>query len=335
MNKNLVLIIGGLIVIVLVIGGIYGLSGNGKNHEKLSTESQRPVIRMATPDLGISVINIIAEKKGFFEQEGLAVEKVGTLTTPVALTALAAGEIDILGFHPDMVIKRRLSGLNLKIIVGASDATKEYPHMSFVVMENSSIRSPIDLKGKKIGNMAILSEGCTYYILSEYLRKGGLTIDDVEQVTMPDMQQWQALQQGLIDVATFHAPYSGKPIITGGRRLFTDIDTMNKAEAGIVATEKFINKNPEAVRRYVSAIAKAEDWTNANHEEADKIIAEELQLDPLTAKYMDRRHWLEHGLMTDEIVQKWMNIMVKYGNLKEGEIKISDVYTNEFNPYKK
>lgn len=334
MNKNLSLIVG-LIAIVLVIGGIYGLSGNGKNPEKPSNEAQRPVVRIPTPDLGMSVINIVAEKKGFFEQEGVTVEKVGALTTPVALTALAAGEIDVLGFHPDMVIERRLSGLDFKIIVGASDATKEYPHMSFVVLENSTIQTAKDLKGKKIGMSVIMSEGCIYYSLSEYLKTGGLTINDVEQVTMPDMQQFQGLQQGLIDVATFHAPYSGKPIYTGGRRLFTDFDTINGAEGGIAATEKFIRNNPESVKRYVSAIVKAEDWTNAHLDEADKIIAEELELDPSTARYMDRRVWIDHGLMTDEIVQKWMNIMIKYGNLKEGEIKISDVYTNEFNPYAK
>lgn len=334
MNKNLVLIIG-LIAIVLVIAGVYSFSGVDKTTEKSSTNTQRPVVRIPTPDFGTSVIAIVAEKKGFFEQEGITVEKVGAIQSSVVKTVLASGDIDvILGWHTDTVIKSRLSGLDFKIISAGSDATKEHPHMSFMVLENSSIRSAKDLKGKKIGVSVILNEGCMYYSLSDYLKTDGLTVDDVELVTMPDTQQWQALKQGLIDVAALHAPYSGIAVNAGGRRLFTDYDTMNGAVSLVISTDRFIKEKPAAMKGFVSAIAKAEDWTNAHQDEADKIISEELALDPVTARYMDRRVWVEHGLMTDEIVQKWIDIMVKYGNLKEGEIKISDVYTNEFNPYR-
>lgn len=334
MKKNLCLIIG-LTLIGLVIAGIFGFYGSHITSEKSSINEQRPVVRIATPDSGTSVIALIAEKKGFFEQEGITLEKVGVIQSSVIKTVLASGDIDVMfGWHPDTVIKSRLSGLDFKIIAAGSDATREHPHMSFVVLENSSIKSAKDLKGKKIGEAAILTEACTYYILSDYLKADKMTVDEVEQVTMPDTQQWQALKQGLIEVGAIHAPFSGVAIKTGGRRLFTDYDTMNGAVSLVISTDRFIKEKPAAVKGFVSAIAKAEDWTNANPDEADKIIAEGLALDPETARNMDRRIWVKHGLMTDEIVQKWIDIMVKYGNLNEGEIEISDIYTNEFNPYK-
>lgn len=334
MKKNLVIIIG-LILIGLIIAGMFGFYGSHLTSEKSSINVQRPVVRIATPDFGTSVIAIIAEKKGFFEQEGITVEKVGVIQSSIIKTVLAKGDIDVmLGFHPDTVIKSRLSGLDFKIIAAGSDATREHPHMSFVVLENSSIKSAKDLKGKKIGEAAILTEACTYYSLSDFLKSDGLTVDDVEQVTMPDTQQWQALKQGLIEVGAMHAPFSGVAVNSGGRRLFTDYDTMNGAVSLVISTDKVIKEKPAALKGFVSAIAKAEDWTNSHPDEADKIIAEGLALDPETARYMDRRVWVEHGLITDELIQKWIDEMVKYGNLKEGEIKISDVYTNDFNPYK-
>jgi ABC-type nitrate/sulfonate/bicarbonate transport system substrate-binding protein len=334
MKKSLIIIIG-LILIGIAIAGISGFFGGNNTPEKSSINVQRPVVRIATPDFGTSVIAIIAEKKGFFEQEGITVEKVGVIQSAIIKTVLAKGDIDVmLGFHPDTVIKSRLSGLDFKIIAAGSDATREHPHMSFVVLENSSIKSAKDLKGKKIGEAAILTEACTYYSLSDYLNQDSMTVDDVEQVTMPDTQQWQAMKQGLIEVGAMHAPFSGVAVNAGGRRLFTDYDTMNGAVSLVISTERVIKEKPAALKGFVSAIAKAEDWTNANPDEADKIIAQELALDPETARYMDRRIWVEHGLIDDELIQKWIDEMVKYGNLKEGDIKISDVYTNEFNPYK-
>lgn len=333
MEKNIKYLISG-IVIVALIGFYFTLNSSGPTSEKNSLNVQRPVVRIATPDFGTSVIAIIAEKKGFFEQEGITVENVGVIQSSMLKTVLAKGDINVmLGFHPDTVIQSRLSGLDFKIIAAGSDATREHPHMSFVVLENSSIKSAKDLKGKKIGEAAILTEACTYYSLSDYLKLDRMTVDDVEQVTMPDTQQWQALKQGLIDVGAMHAPFSGVAVNAGGRRLFTDYDTMNGAVSLVISTDRFIKENPAAVKGFVSAIAKAEDWTNAHPDEADKIIAEELALDPETARNMDRRVWVEHGLMTDEIIQKWIDEMVKYGNLKEGQVKTSDIYTNEFNPY--
>lgn len=335
MNKNLYLIIG-FILIISAITGIFVFSGDDKIPGKSPANIQRPVVKIATPQGGTDVIAIIAEKKGFFDQEGITVEKVGAIASSQLKTVLATGDIDvIIGSHTDAVIKGRLNGLNFKIIAAGSDSNELHPHMSFVVLENSSIRNAKDMKGKKIGVAVILNEGCLYYSISDYLKKNGLTIDDVEQVTMPDVQQWQALKQGLIDVSGIHQPYSGIALNGGGRKLFTDYDTMGGAVSIIWSTDKVIQEKPAALKGFVSAIAKAEDWTNAHPDEADKIISEGLGLDPETARNMDRRVWVEHGLMTDGIVQKWIDIMVKYGNLKEGQIKISDVYTNEFNPYSK
>lgn len=188
MNINLVLIIG-LIAIVLVIAGVYSFSGVDKTTEKSSTNTQRPVVRIPTPDFGTSVIAIVAEKKGFFEQEGITVEKVGAIQSSVVKTVLASGDIDvILGWHTDTVIKSRLSGLDFKIISAGSDATKEHPHMSFMVLENSSIRSAKDLKGKKIGVSVILNEGCMYYSLSDYLKTDGLTAFDLYSRGICDLE---------------------------------------------------------------------------------------------------------------------------------------------------
>jgi hypothetical protein len=39
------------------------------------------------------------------------------------------------------------------------------------------------------------------------------------------------------------------------------------------------------------------------------------------------------GLITEREFQIWVDWLVKAGELKEGQIRLEDVYTNEFNPY--
>ncbi|MNU01313.1 hypothetical protein D3C72_2446760 [compost metagenome] len=43
----------------------------------------------------------------------------------------------------------------------------------------------------------------------------------------------------------------------------------------------------------------------------------------------------EGGVISEQEFEIWYNFLIKSGQLKEGDIDIKDVYTNEFNPYSK
>ncbi len=82
--------------------------------------------------------------------------------------------------------------------------------------------------------------------------------------------------------------------------------------------------------------AKAYDWSAENPEEARKVVAEiykKIGGNPDLAKYWTPKMAWEHGLMKDEDVQWWLNWFARGGIIKEGQLKPSDIYTNEFNPY--
>lgn len=337
-----------VVVIVAILAGAFFYSSDGNSNDKKQT-NELAVVRAPTPDGGTSVIFIIADKKGFFEKEGIKINYVGVIGAQQIWPSLGSGSIDVYaGSHPDAVVKAISSGVKVKEIAAGSDSTKANPHMIFAVSENSSIRTAKDLIGKKIAGLNGAGEhveisGCTGMAVAEYLKSNGVNMRDakIEGAYLPAGQVEQALNQGLIDLGTFHQPISGKILKTPGYRLlFSDYDTLSPiygtgARSIITANTNFINKNPDVVRKFVAAIAKAEDWSNANPEESDQIIAKELEMTPEQIKYMDRRVWVEHGLESDKNVQMWIDLMTKYGLLKEGQVKLSDIYTNEFNPYYK
>lgn len=281
---------------------------------------------------------LVARERGIYEKYGIKIKEVGSVQGGNQIQSVITGDIDFtLGNHADRIIEAIAQGIPVKIVINQSQTTKEYPHMRWMVPKDSPINSAKDLVGKKIAS-SYITGGCPVTNLREYLRQGGVDLKQVNLVQMDDNLQAAALQKGLVDVVTVHAPLSG--VLRnqlGYRTLFSDFDTFqDRAGNNVATTEKIIKNEPEKVRRFVAAMVEAQVWINKNLDEADALYAKVLKLDPETAKYFDRAYYSDTGLETDYRVQLWIDELVKLGQIKEGQIKASNIYTNEFNPnYKK
>ncbi|MHB8062404.1 MAG: ABC transporter substrate-binding protein [Ruminiclostridium sp.] len=350
MNKKNVII--GVIVIALIIGGaIFSkqyIANNTENKAADNTEAiasnaddktatkEEIVVKVPTIQSGGPLL--IAQELGYFKEQNIKLVEVGAVPSGNQLQAVITGDIDFTaGNHADREVEAYVKGIPVKVIIAQSETTKDMPHMKWMVSKDSKINSAKDLVGKKIA-MSYITGGCPVTNLREYLRKGGVDIKDVNMIQMNDNMQAAALRQGLIDVATIHAPLSGLLIKQDGARvLFSDYDTFEtKAGNNMATTEKVIKDNPEKVRRFVAAVVKAQKWIINNLAETDKIYAKKLDLDPEVAKDFDRMYYSETGLENDERIQLWIDELVKEGEIEEGQVKPTDIYTNEFNPnYKK
>ncbi len=275
----------------------------------------------------------VADEKGWFAEEGLEIQWVGEVPAAQLVPAVAAGSIDFANRHTPLVLTARAGGAKLRIVAAGAQTTAERPHMKYLVVPGSPIRSVKDLKGKKIG---INSFGaCSEYVLKEYLRRNGLD-KDVEFQVIPDPNQEQALGQGLIDVGVLHSPYYEKVVKTGAaREIFNDfvVDDGLSGMLPYFTNEELIRKHPEVVRKFVKVLVRAADWTNSHHDEAGQIFAKRRGLDP---QYAGSWQYYEHGLVPGPAqVQWWIDLLVREGKLKPGQIVATDVYTNEFNPFAK
>lgn len=305
---------------------------NAKDQASVKAKALTPV-RVPTPQ-GFSEL-FIAEEKGFFENEGLKIEYAGVLTPAQTAPAVLKGDIDFAVGHATTMINQIAGGAKIRSVVARTQTVKGYPHMSWYVTENSSIRTVQDIVGKKIAVAAL--GACTEYMTLEYLRLNGISDPKgkFEFVTMPDSQAEQALKQGLVDVVGIHDPYSTKLSKTSGFRLLFDDTKIHDGNLGmctIFTSEKFINEHPDTVRKFVAAIAKAEDWNNANHAEANKIVAKKLQIEEINVGGLN---YYKHGLFVEEPLQTEIDTLIRYERLTPGQISPQDVYTNEFNPYYK
>ena len=120
---------------------------------------------------------IIAEEKGYFSDVGLEVEIVAPADPSAPPKLVAAGQAELaISYQPQLHLQIA-GGLPL-LRVGTLVAT---PLNCLLILENGPIKTPADLKGRKIGfSVAGVEEALLVTILSRY----GVSLDDVELINV-------------------------------------------------------------------------------------------------------------------------------------------------------
>ena len=134
---------------------------------------------------------VVAQEKGFFAEQGLTVtlQQPGDPNDPPKLAA--AGKVDIaLGYQPQLHLQVA-EGLPLRRI----GTLIQQPLNTLLVLQDSGITSPAQLKGKKIGYSV---GGVEEALLSAILEKHGLTLKDIKLINV-NFSLSPALLSGQVD----------------------------------------------------------------------------------------------------------------------------------------
>ena len=265
-----------------------------------------------------------------------------TISGPQDIQTVATGDIDIGGAFYGAIIKLIASKAPVKAVIGYY-GSDEHTWQGYFVTEDSPIRGPRDLIGKKV---AVNTLGAHLeFVLREYLARGGLTPEEIKKVTLvvvPPVTGEQALRQGQVEVTTLAGVLRDKALERGGlRKLFSDKELFGNFTGGAyVLRDKFIRDNPSTARKLIEGTAKAIEWARTSPPDEvrarfEKIIAERKRNeDASSIKYWQSTGVAgQGGRITDGELQVWIDWLVKDGLLKPGQLKASDLYTNDLNPY--
>lgn len=295
-------------------------------------------IRTTNNLASISIIEL-ADKLGYYREEGIVIEYTGIISGgPESIMTVASGTNDVGASAFSAIINAIGKNTKIKVIVPAIGTSPQVPDYKWFVLENSSIKKPADLKGKKI---AVNSFGAhAEYVTREYLQRAGLTKDDVQLVVIPYENQEQVLRQRQIDVIAPNGAWVQKIESGGGVRvLFTDGEIIGEMmKTGTFISPDFIEKKPDVVRKFVNATVRAIQWDKQNRNESRILIADIIKAKGGNTKIAEYHiGWgiRDPPVFYDSDIQFWIDWMTEDGVLKPGQLKPSDVYTNEFNPYYK
>ncbi|MET9391258.1 ABC transporter substrate-binding protein [Streptomyces sp. NPDC006624] len=288
---------------------------------------------------GQVILPELAEDLGYLEDVKL--EWVGnTISGPQDIQSAATGQTDFGGAFNGAVVKLAANNAPVKAVISYYGADR-YAYNGFYVLEDSPIRSARDLIGKKVGmnTLGAHSEA----MLDIYLQRGGLSraqIGKVEPLVVPPVSTEQTLRQKQIDVAVLGGILRDKALATGGiRPLFTDHRLLGSFSAGTyVMTERFLRQNPGTARTFVTGVGRAIEWSRSTPRE--EVIARMTDIVTKRGRNEDTaplRYWRSYGVaetagrITGEELQLWIDWLARRGDIRKGQVRSSDLYTNEYN----
>jgi len=282
----------------------------------------------------------LAEDLGYLAP--IKLKQVGTtISGPQDIQSVATGDIDFgLAFN-GAILKLAAAKAPIKAVVGGYGVDKE-TFGGFYVLADSPIKTPHDLLGKKIAMNTLGAH--SEFMVREYLHRHGLTPAQAKQVqltVLPPINTEQALRQGQIEVGALQFIFRDKALERGGLRLlFSDYELYGEFTAGCyVVNKKLIAQAPKTVGKFVEGVSKAIEW--ARRTPRAEVIARQEQLIKKRKRNEDGsvvKYWKSPGiagrggLIADKEFKVWLDWLIRDAELTPGQVTLSDVFTNEFNP---
>jgi len=285
----------------------------------------------------------IAERLGYFKDEGLEVEISDFAGGSRALQAVVGGSADVVSGAWENTIDQQPKGLNLQGFVKMG----RYPAITVGVVKAkaASYKSPKDFKGMKIGVTAPGSS--TNRVVQRLMADGGLKPDDAAFIGVGTSSGViAAVKKGEIDAVSNIDPVitmmekAGDIVIVADTRTeegtrkvlgFSDLPA-----AALYAPIDFVKKNPNTVQALTNAIVRALLWLQkaTPDQVADTVPPEYLLNDrPMyVACYINFRDAVSpDGLFTQEGAENTLKFLEAFNPaIKPSEIKLAQTYDNSY-----
>jgi len=281
----------------------------------------------------------LAEDLGYLEP--LKLKWVGnTISGPQDIQTVVTGDIDFGGAFNGAIIKLIAAKAPVRAVVGYYGVDAE-TWTGFFVKEDSPIRGPRDLIGQKVAMNTLGAH--SEFVLREYLTRGGLSPEEIKQVALiplPPITIEQGIRQGQVEIGTLRGIFRDKALEQPGLRLlFSDYDLFGTFTAGsYVFHTKTLREAPNTVHKFVTGVGRAIEWARSQPREQVQQRLREIILKRNRHEAPNIvEHWKSVGIakpggrIADNEFQIWLDWLVKDGGIRPGQLKLSDLFTNEYN----
>jgi NitT/TauT family transport system substrate-binding protein len=208
----------------------------------------------------------IADKKGYFNDEGLAVTVSNFRSAADMVAPLGTGELDAgAGSASAGLYNAVLRGVRIKIVADKASSPPGYGATKILlrkdVVDSGRYKEPKDLKGMKFAmNAPGVSNTAT---LNALLKSAGLAYSDVDTVNLPFPDHVAALKNKAVDASASVEPGPAIAIKNGFAVLLKSDDEIIPYHqiAVLLYSEKFSN-NPDLAHRFMRAYLRAVRFYN-------------------------------------------------------------------------
>ena len=249
-----------------------------------SATAQAPLVEvnMAIGKIAGATDIYIADKLGYFAQQGLHVNYTFAQSGNDMVSALQSGKLDIAMAIPGVAFAAREKGYKLSLIIQNELARDKAPDSgALIVRTDSPITSVKQLAGKKVGQVAIGNQVWAAVRVVE--QKAGVDVNAVQELEMGFPQMPGALQQGLVDAVAEVEPFTSMILNAKQGRVISwyYVESVpNQPIGAFWGSDDWLAKNGATARKFATAVHKAIVYLNAHPTEAKQYVGEFTGLKP-------------------------------------------------------
>jgi NitT/TauT family transport system substrate-binding protein len=235
---------------------------------------------------------LYAQKSGLFKKHQLDVTIQTLASGGAGAPAVIGGALDTSRTSLMALVTAHSKGIPLKIIApgGLYESSKLFAAM--VVNKDSPIKTIADLSGKTIGTFAL--RDLNSLAAMSWIDKNGGNSSTVKFVEISVNASVAAIQNGKLDAATLLAPTLDAAVKANDVRVIGPVwnGIANKfLISAWYATEDYIAKNSDTIKRYTAALREAAQYCIAHPDETLPLIAEYEQLNAGDLRGTVRSSW--------------------------------------------
>ncbi len=217
----------------------------------------------------------VAEAKGYFQQEGLAVTIKPFDSGRLSFEAMLEGEgVDISTVAPLPIMFNSFDRQDFCI---TATFAYSFTDIKAIARRDHGITTTADLKGKKVGT----PKGTTgQYFLEVFLMRNGISLSETELVDTGPSDLPQALESGQVDAIVIWEPHAdlARQLLGEAASQLPSAD-IHRTSFNFMAMKEFAQTRPDALSKFLEAIDKATAFIADHEAESQAIVAERLKLE--------------------------------------------------------
>jgi NitT/TauT family transport system substrate-binding protein len=216
----------------------------------------------------------VAEKQGYFQDNGLDVKITNFSTDDQINSAFASGKLDGTNIATHTALRFAAAGLPIKIVLLEDESLK-----ADAMLAGPGVQSIADLKGKKVA----FEEGTTSDILLSYaLAQNGMTKKDIQPVPIPAADAGSAFIAGKVPVAVTYEPYLTSALKQNkqAKLLYTAGENPGLVSDVFVVSDDTLKNKPGQIAALIKSWGQAVDYYRSNPKDAQAIITKSVGAKP-------------------------------------------------------
>jgi NitT/TauT family transport system substrate-binding protein len=236
---------------------------------------QAPALKltMAVQPTLFSGLIAIADKQGFFKEEGLEVVIHLHPTGRASLEQVCLGQAQVATVADIAFAAKAFEDPSIRVLASIGTTLGS----QIVARKDRGIQKPSDLKGKRV---AFTAGTANDYFLYSFLITENIPQKDVAMVDIPAARQVEALVKGEVDAISTFETYAFEAKKQLGANVIAWDSQNEMAYHWFLAFRESLVPSPEPLKRLFKALIRAEAFAVDHEEEAKRIISQKWDFDP-------------------------------------------------------